>query len=159
LFLCTLLSNDPKMKIAILTALVAGLPAVSAQLHALAKNAGLLYFGTAVSPGDSRDSPYYKLSNDINNFGQYTPDNAQKWDATEPQRGRFQYSQADAIVSRAIANKMIMRCHTLVWYSQLPSWGALALIFPPQPRRLPCPLSKLIVNGQQCPPDRGPRIP
>ncbi|KAK0721953.1 hypothetical protein B0T26DRAFT_749420 [Lasiosphaeria miniovina] len=44
---------------------------VFAQLDALAKDAGLLYFGTAVSPSDGSDSAYYKLENDIRNFGQY----------------------------------------------------------------------------------------
>jgi endo-1,4-beta-xylanase len=92
-------------------------------LNKLAKDAGLMYFGTAFGPSDANDAPYYKLASDVNMFGQWTPDNAQKWDATEPQQGKFSYSQADSIISRATSNKQIMRCHTLVWYSQLPSWG------------------------------------
>jgi endo-1,4-beta-xylanase len=111
------------MKTATLTAIITGPLVVFGQLHELAKNAGLLYFGTAVSPGDSRDSAYYTIQNNIKNFGQYTPDNAQKWEAIQPSRGQFSYGQADAIVNRALSNKMLMRCHTLVWYSQLPRWG------------------------------------
>ena len=93
------------MKIAFVTGLLAGPLVVLAQLNALAKDAGLLYFGTAVSPGDSNDAAYYRLENDIKNFGQYTPDNAQKWDAIQPSRGRFSYGAADAIVNRALSNR------------------------------------------------------
>src|SRR4051812_23629769 len=44
--------QSAKMKLAIVTGILTGPLLVSAQLHALAKNAGLLYFGTAVSPSD-----------------------------------------------------------------------------------------------------------
>ena len=107
-------------------AAAASLSAVSAQmLNKLAKDAGLMYFGTAFSPGDVNDAAYYKLESDPNMFGQWTPDNAQKWDATEPNRIQFSYGTANSIISRATSNKQIMRCHTLVWYSQLPGWGQL----------------------------------
>jgi endo-1,4-beta-xylanase len=126
---------------------------VLAQLNTLAKDAGLLYFGTAFSPSDVNDGAYYKIESDSRNFGQITPDNAQKWDATEPSRGRFSYGAADSIISRATANKQIMRCHTLVWYSQLPGWGMSA-------HRTGLSLnSTALTVSRQCSLGRGPKRP
>jgi len=97
--------------------------AVSAQLHDLAVRAGLLYFGTAVGEGASgSDSAYAAIINNKAEFGQVVPENGQKWDATEPQQGRFSYSQGDITANIAKKNGQYLRCHTLVWHSQLPGW-------------------------------------
>ena len=59
---------------------------------------------------------------DVNEFGQITPGNTQKWEYTETSNGVFDYSQGDVVVDFAEANGQILRCHNLVWYNQLPSW-------------------------------------
>jgi endo-1,4-beta-xylanase len=45
-----------------------------------------------------------------------------KWDTTEPSNGTFNFGPGDQIVSYAKANNEQVRCHNLVWQSQLPSW-------------------------------------
>ncbi|KAK0750332.1 glycoside hydrolase superfamily [Schizothecium vesticola] len=98
---------------------------VSAQLHELAVKAGLQYFGTCIGESASQsDTAYMNILSDKREFGQLVPENGQKWDATEGTRGRFTYTQGDISASAARRNGQLLRCHTLVWHSQLPNWVA-----------------------------------
>lgn len=45
-----------------------------------------------------------------------------KWDATEPTRDQFTFDAADVVADYASQNGKILRCHTLLWHQQLPSW-------------------------------------
>ena len=107
---------------ALLAALLA--PAtVSAQLNDLAVAAGLKYFGTALREGAiNSDAQYAAILGDKSEFGQLVPENGQKWDSTEPQRGQFNFGQGDITANTARRNGQGLRCHTLVWHSQLPGW-------------------------------------
>ncbi|EEA22369.1 hypothetical protein TMatcc_008189 [Talaromyces marneffei ATCC 18224] len=92
-----------------------------AQLDTAAKAAGLLYFGTAVDNPDLSDSQYLATLQTAD-FGQITPANGMKWQPTEPTQGTYTFSDGDQIASLAKSNNDYLRCHTLAWYNQLPSY-------------------------------------
>nr|AGG68960.1 XynB [Humicola insolens] len=87
-------------------------------LDAAMKAAGREYIGTSLTVrNDFQEQNIIRTE-----FGSITPENAQKWDATEPNRGQFTFGSADQHMDWARQNGKHVRCHTLVWYSQLPGW-------------------------------------
>jgi endo-1,4-beta-xylanase len=87
-------------------------------LNAAMVAAGREYIGTSLTVrNDNQESNIIRSE-----FGSITPENAQKWDATEPNRNQFNFGAADQHMNWAQQNGKHVRCHTLVWYSQLPGW-------------------------------------
>ncbi|GAA3458680.1 endo-1,4-beta-xylanase [Saccharothrix longispora] len=78
------------------------------------------YFGSATDNPTLDNAPYTAVLG--SEFNQITVGNTQKWMYTEPNRGQFDYTQADKIVAFAQAHDQIVRGHTLVWHNQLPGW-------------------------------------
>ncbi|KAF2013621.1 glycoside hydrolase family 10 protein [Aaosphaeria arxii CBS 175.79] len=91
-------------------------------LNTRAVAAGKEYFGSATDNGELSDIPYLEGLSNTADFGSITPGNAMKWDTIEPSRGTFNFANGDTIVDLAEKNGQLLRCHTLVWHSQLPSW-------------------------------------
>ena len=51
-----------------------------------------------------------------------TAGNAMKPDALQPQKGKFNFSTADKMVDKMLAEGLKMHGHTLVWHQQSPQW-------------------------------------
>ncbi|MCL2805240.1 MAG: endo-1,4-beta-xylanase [Treponema sp.] len=48
--------------------------------------------------------------------------NGMKPDALQPSEGRFNWTQADALIEYAEKNDVLVRGHTLIWHNQTPNW-------------------------------------
>lgn len=87
--------------------------------------------GTAVAGGGhhleqdypdpfTHDKEYRKILG--RQFSSVSPENQMKWDYIHPERDRYDFAQADAIVEFAKRNHQVVRGHTLLWHSQNPAW-------------------------------------
>jgi len=89
-------------------------------LRALASRVGLR-IGTAVNTDVlATNATYQQITAD--QFSSVTPENVMKWQVVEPTQGTYDWSAADKLVKFAEAHGQLVRGHTLVWHSQLPTW-------------------------------------
>lgn len=97
-----------------------GEPNADTPLRSLADRAGIAV-GTAVDAAalDRRNGYRTELARE---FSSVTPENVMKWEVTQPERGKFEFAQADALVDFARDNDMRVRGHTLAWHVQNPAW-------------------------------------
>lgn len=91
-------------------------------LRTLAQSRGIR-IGAAVDSVALREDDAYAavLSRE---FGMLTPENAMKFEVVHPERGRYDFTEADALVAFAEAHAMEVHGHVLLWHEQLPAWLA-----------------------------------
>ncbi|WBB75860.1 endo-1,4-beta-xylanase [Micromonospora sp. WMMD1128] len=93
-------------------------------LKAAAERSGR-YFGAAMGGDRLNDSGFLTIAN--REFDMMTAVNEMKPDATEPNRGQFDFRAGDAIYNWAVQHGMRVRGHTLAWHAQQPRfWGSLS---------------------------------
>ena len=81
---------------------------------------GIRYGCASAAPNVQQDRLLLeKLAIEANIFA---PDFALKWLQTEPQAGKFDFSQGDSVADFAARNDMLVHGHTLVWYAAIPAW-------------------------------------
>ncbi|KAJ5753765.1 Glycoside hydrolase superfamily [Penicillium nucicola] len=91
-----------------------------AGLNALAQSQGKQWFGSAADiPGtaETTDAAYLKILR--HEFGELTPANALKFMYTEPEQNVFNFTEGDYFMRLAEESQSAVRCHNLVWASQL----------------------------------------
>src|SRR5215472_15357251 len=100
------------------------LPNVAGQSLREEADRGGILVGTAVRP-DQLSEPAY-ASTLAREFNRLEAENVMKWAVIRPERGIFDFSQADRIVNFARTHGMKVRGHVLVWGQSNPAWLAEA---------------------------------
>ncbi|WP_431881181.1 endo-1,4-beta-xylanase [Micromonospora chalcea] len=93
--------------------------AAASTLGAAAAQSGR-YFGTAIAANRLGDSTYSTIA--AREFNMITAENEMKPDATQPQRGQFNFNSGDQIYNWATQRGLKVRGHTLAWHAQQPGW-------------------------------------
>lgn len=88
-------------------------------LKAAAERSGR-YFGMAMGADRLSDSGFQTIAR--REFDMLTAVNEMKPDATEPNPGQFNFTNADRLYNFAIQNGMRVRGHTLAWHAQQPGF-------------------------------------
>lgn len=78
--------------------------------------------GVAIGDGEASDKAPRSTELIEHEFNSVTPENALKWDTTEPSEGRFNFAPGDRFVAYAERHHLTAIGHTLCWHSQLPGW-------------------------------------
>lgn len=115
-----------------------GVLSTQPSLRILAMRSGLKV-GTAVNMDlYGSDAAYTRIVDQ--QFSTVTPENVMKWQLVEPTQGTYDWAAADRLVAGARDDHQLVRGHTLVWHSQLPSWlstdGTTTTFTPQQVRDL-----------------------
>ncbi|MFC7759994.1 endo-1,4-beta-xylanase [Catellatospora bangladeshensis] len=93
--------------------------AAASTLGAAAAQSGR-YFGTAIAANRLGDSTYSTIA--AREFNMITAENEMKPEATQPNRGQFNFSSGDQIYNWATQRGLKVRGHTLAWHAQQPGW-------------------------------------
>jgi endo-1,4-beta-xylanase len=82
----------------------------------------------------ANDAPYAAAVG--REFDTVTPENVMKWESVEPTQGTYDWAPADKLIDYARNHGQLVRGHTLVWHSQIPSWVNETAFTPAQLRAL-----------------------
>ncbi len=89
---------------------------VLAQQHDLA-----IGFAAVLNSSKLADAQMY-LEIAAEEFNIVTPENSHTWGWIQPQRGQFNFVDADELAQYALDNGMALHGHPLIWHRQLPGW-------------------------------------
>ncbi|MBB3067965.1 endo-1,4-beta-xylanase [Paenibacillus baekrokdamisoli] len=78
------------------------------------------HIGIATQSYYVNDSQYASVLN--HEFDIITPEYQMKMGQVQPQKGVFNFDEADKLVSFATKNNLLIRGHALIWHQSLPDW-------------------------------------